>query len=179
MHDGSTRCTALLPLMGATVSDEAYAAAVEQFWAACALHGRTDLPRSRLLLTDMKLLLLRLAHPLSFSADLIQGPGEYRLGMIDMLQEWNWKKRMERWYKIVFKGRCSSELRNGMSAVEPNEYARRFHLMVGVRVLGMSHAEVQEDWDDGSKERAQQRWGRVSRQASSTISVAASSVPTI
>ncbi len=117
--------------------------------------------------------------PLSFSADLIQGPGEYRLGMIDMLQEWNWKKRMERWYKIVFKGRCSSELRNGMSAVEPNEYARRFHLMVGVRVLGMSHAEVQEDWDDGSKERAQQRWGRVSRQASSKISVAASSVPTI
>ena len=42
-----------------------------------------------------------------------------------------------------------------------------------------SHAEVQEDWDDGSKERAQQRWGRVSRQASSKIAVAASSVPTI
>ena len=41
LRNSSTRCNAMLPLMGATVSDEAYAAAVEQFWAACAGHGRT------------------------------------------------------------------------------------------------------------------------------------------
>ena len=50
-----------------------------------------------------------------------------------MLQEWNWKKKIERWCKILLKWRCSSDLRNGMSCVEPNEYARRFHLMVGMK----------------------------------------------
>ena len=105
--------------------------------------------------------------PLSFSADLIQGPGEYRLGMIDMLQEWNWKKRMERWYKIVFKGRCSSELRNGMSAVEPNEYARRFHLMFGVKLLGFAQEEVVHDWEEESALRRRLAASRPTTQLSS------------
>ena len=105
--------------------------------------------------------------PLSYSSEQIQGPGEYRLGIIDLLQRWNWKKRAERYLKIVFKWRCSSELRNGMSAVEPVEYARRFHLMVGMKVLGMSKAEVQEDWDEGARERARERAMRgVTREAS-------------
>ena len=95
--------------------------------------------------------------PLSYSSEQIQGPGEYRLGVIDLLQRWNWRKRAERFLKIVFKWRCSSELRNGMSAVEPVEYARRFHLMVGMKVLGMSKAEVQEDWEEGARERARER----------------------
>ena len=82
LRNSSTRCNAMLPLMGSTVSDEAYAAAVEQFWAACALHGRTDLPRSRLLLTDLKLLLLRLAHQLSFSADARGGSKLSNLSLI-------------------------------------------------------------------------------------------------
>ena len=73
--------------------------------------------------------------PLSFSAEQLHGPGEYRLGIIDLLQEWNWSKRAERCYKIVCKGRCAPDVRNGMSCVAPGEYARRFHLMFGLKVI--------------------------------------------
>jgi hypothetical protein len=32
-------------------------------------------------------------------------------------------------------------------------YARRFHLMVGTKLLGLSREEVDRDWDDETKER--------------------------
>lgn len=66
--------------------------------------------------------------PCTFSAHRLEGPGEYRLGMIDILQKWSWQKRLERMIKILL-CRCSSAKRNGMSCVEPNEYARRFHVV--------------------------------------------------
>ena len=56
----------------------------------------------------------------------------YYLGVIDMLQKWNFKKRLERWTKIILKGRWAEGVRNGMSAVEPESYRRRF-------LAGMSH----------------------------------------
>lgn len=66
--------------------------------------------------------------PRTFSAHRLEGPGEYRLGIIDPLQKWNWRKRLERMAKILL-CRCSPGKRDGMSCVEPNEYARRFHLV--------------------------------------------------
>ena len=49
--------------------------------------------------------------------------------------------------------RCAAKLKNGMSAVEPAEYARRFHLMVGMKLLGLSKALVQRDWEDETRNR--------------------------
>ena len=42
-----------------------------------------------------------------------RGPGLYRLGLIDLLREWNLAKRLERWAKIVLKGRCAEESATG------------------------------------------------------------------
>ena len=115
--------------------------------------------------------------PLGYSAETLQGPGNYRLGIIDPLQRWDMRKRLERLLKIMVRPRraatlktnpnpnpsptpnlnpnpspnpnlnpnpnpnpnstpnqvrlrCAAKLKNGMSAVEPAEYARRFHQMV-------------------------------------------------
>ena len=51
-------------------------------------------------------------------AVVLEGPGLYRLGVIDLLQEWNLKKRGERLGKILFKGRFAKEVKDGMSAIE-------------------------------------------------------------
>ena len=39
--------------------------------------------------------------PLGYSAETLQGPGNYRLGIIDPLQRWDMRKRIERLLKIV------------------------------------------------------------------------------
>lgn len=36
-------------------------------------------------------------------ATVVEGPGTYYMGIIDVLQHWNWEKKMERIMKIVFK----------------------------------------------------------------------------
>lgn len=86
--------------------------------------------------------------PHSYSAVVLEGPGLYRLGTIDLLQEWNWKKRLERLAKIIFKARCQEHTRNGMSAVEPMRYAWRFVHHIGVNLLGMDSDEVRRVWTD-------------------------------
>jgi hypothetical protein len=55
-------------------------------------------------------------------ADVVEGPGSYYIGIIDVLQRWNWKKRLERWFKVYFKLLD----REGISAVSPSYYANRF-----------------------------------------------------
>jgi len=84
--------------------------------------------------------------PRSYSAVVLEGPGLYRLGIIDLLQEWNLKKRGERFLKIFLKGRCSRRARNGMSAIEPSKYAFRFVDQIGVKLLGMKPEDVREVW---------------------------------
>jgi hypothetical protein len=55
-------------------------------------------------------------------ARLVEGPGTYYIGIIDVLQEWNWTKKMERFLKMYFK-RYDGD---GLSAIEPNAYSERF-----------------------------------------------------
>ena len=50
----------------------------------------------------------------------------YYMGLIDILQEWNLSKRLERIAKTVFKGRWARDVRDGMSAIEPIAYRERF-----------------------------------------------------
>ncbi|CCI41383.1 unnamed protein product [Albugo candida] len=55
-------------------------------------------------------------------ANTVVGPAYYHLGVIDILQTWTLKKRMERLFKIVVK-RVDGD---GLSALEPNLYKVRF-----------------------------------------------------
>lgn len=52
----------------------------------------------------------------------VEGPGKYYFRLIDVLQEWNWKKKIERFIKIYFK-RYDPD---GISAMEPRQYQMRF-----------------------------------------------------
>ncbi|OQR86822.1 phosphatidylinositol-4-phosphate-5-kinase (Pi-PIPK-D2) [Achlya hypogyna] len=54
--------------------------------------------------------------------DTITGPGYYCLGIIDILQTWNFDKKLERFMKIWFK-RSDPD---GISAIEPETYQKRF-----------------------------------------------------
>lgn len=55
----------------------------------------------------------------------IVGPDSYFLGIIDFQQEWNLKKKMERFFKVNFKGADP----NGLSAIEPRTYKDRYVLL--------------------------------------------------
>ena len=55
-------------------------------------------------------------------ARIVEGPSKYYFGIIDVLQEWNWEKKMERFYKKYF--RCLDG--DGLSALPPDRYAERF-----------------------------------------------------
>ena len=51
----------------------------------------------------------------------VVGPDSYFIGIIDFQQEWNLKKKMERFFKVNFKGADP----NGLSAIEPRTYKDR------------------------------------------------------
>jgi len=56
------------------------------------------------------------------NAAVVAGPAVFYVGIIDILQTWNYSKQMERWAKFLFK--CQD--RNGISAVPTLEYRDRF-----------------------------------------------------
>ena len=58
----------------------------------------------------------------SIEASIIEGPGVYDLGIIDVLQEWNNTKKLEKLFKVYL--RCKDK--HGISCVEPREYKLRF-----------------------------------------------------
>jgi hypothetical protein len=55
-------------------------------------------------------------------ASQVEGPGTYYIGIIDVLQEWNYTKKMERFLKTYIK-RYDPD---GISAIEPKAYSERF-----------------------------------------------------
>lgn len=52
----------------------------------------------------------------------IEGPGIYYVGIIDILQEWNLSKKVERFFKTYFMNLEAA----GISAIEPSNYQTRF-----------------------------------------------------
>ena len=56
------------------------------------------------------------------NAEIVEAPGTYYIGIIDALQEWNWSKKLERFYKVRILGQDP----NGLSAIEPRRYQSRF-----------------------------------------------------
>ena len=55
-------------------------------------------------------------------AQVIEGPGIYYMGIIDALQGYTWKKRLETMFKAYIKGSDA----DGISCVEPTKYRKRF-----------------------------------------------------
>ena len=61
-------------------------------------------------------------HHYGVAAQMVQGPGVYYMAIIDMLQEWNISKKLERIAKKYFK--CKDG--KGISCIEPIRYQSRF-----------------------------------------------------
>jgi hypothetical protein len=55
-------------------------------------------------------------------AAVVEGPGTYYMGIIDVLQQWDYSKRLERFFKIVFRWQDG----DGLSAINPKDYVKRF-----------------------------------------------------
>ena len=85
LRNSQTKCNNLLPIQSSTIGEEAYAICVEQWWASLSSCGRVDAPRVRLLVHDIKLVLLRLALEESFSVDSHGGGRESNLKMLPYL----------------------------------------------------------------------------------------------
>ncbi|KAE8909704.1 hypothetical protein PF005_g14409 [Phytophthora fragariae] len=68
-------------------------------------------------------------HPFArggMSVDEVHGPGLYYLGLIDILQQWNFRKRVEHFVRVYL----LFQDRHGISVVNPRQYAERFQQRV-------------------------------------------------
>ncbi|CAH0479628.1 unnamed protein product [Peronospora belbahrii] len=66
-----------------------------------------------------------LAHE-GMSVDEVHGPGLYYLGLIDILQQWNFRKRVEYFIRVYL----LLQDRHGISVANPRQYADRFQQRV-------------------------------------------------
>jgi 1-phosphatidylinositol-4-phosphate 5-kinase len=57
-----------------------------------------------------------------FAVTKVEGPSIYFMGVIDILQDYNWHKRLETWFKVSIKGSDPY----GLSCVHPVDYKDRF-----------------------------------------------------
>ncbi|GAB9474085.1 hypothetical protein Gpo141_00011226 [Globisporangium polare] len=74
------------------------------------------------------------------SVDEVHGPGIYFMGIIDMLQPWNFRKRLEHFVRVYF----LMQDRNGISVVNPRQYAERFQQRVVHELIYDGHFELDE-----------------------------------
>ena len=70
-------------------------------------------------------------HRGGMRAVVVEGPGIYYLGMIDVLQRWTFEKRLENWFKT----RVLLQDVSGLSAVPPKLYAARFKARVLAQLI--------------------------------------------
>ncbi len=76
-------------------------------------------------------------------AGLVEGPGTYYFGIIDILEEWSWKKKLERYMKIYLRFLDG----DGISAMAPADYASRFWNRVVRDVFEYVEGTLDEDLD--------------------------------
>lgn len=82
------------------------------------------------------------------SVDEVHGPGIYYLGLIDMLQQWNLRKRVEHFVRVTI----LLQDRHGISVVNPRQYAERFQKRVIQELIydTSSFSETMTSSRDGS-----------------------------
>ena len=62
------------------------------------------------------------SHPMAYQSRLIEGPGFYMMGIIDILQDYNWEKKLENFFKVYVS--CIDAY--GISCIDPTMYRKRF-----------------------------------------------------
>ena len=81
-------------------------------------------------------------------ATVVEGPGIYYLGIIDVLQRWTLAKRLENW----FKSHVLCQDTSGLSAVDPVAYAKRFSERVLAQLVEGSLLHIK--WDEQERRAA-------------------------
>lgn len=81
-------------------------------------------------------------------AQVVEGPGIYFMGLIDVLQRYTFQKRMERFVKT----RLLCHSNKGISAVPPAPYARRFERRVVDQLFQEYHGEFHNLHHDDEEE---------------------------
>jgi len=144
LRNSQTKCNNLLPIQSSTITDEAYAICVEQWWASISTCGRVDAPRVRLLVHDLRLLLLRLALEESFSADSCGGGRESNLKMLPYLVQMatflldaraSPQRRLYQRTLATYVSACTAEAATGVSASAASAAATT-SVQVGVAASG-------------------------------------------
>lgn len=100
---------------------------------------------------------------LNCPAAAVEGPGVFSFGIIDILQEWTWKKWLERMLKITFLRKDG----NGLSAIEPQAYRKRFMQRAVIDIFASldnmvsdSDSDFDETEDEYFDEEAMRAWRR-------------------
>uniref|UniRef100_H3GUS6 PIPK domain-containing protein n=1 Tax=Phytophthora ramorum TaxID=164328 RepID=H3GUS6_PHYRM len=78
------------------------------------------------------------------SVDEVHGPGLYYLGLIDILQQWNFRKRVEHFVRVYL----LMQDRHGVSVVNPRQYADRFQQRVITELIYDAAAMPTRDHQD-------------------------------
>lgn len=68
-------------------------------------------------------------------AALVEGPGTYYLGIIDILQQYTWDKKLEQWFKRYVLCKPAA----GLSCMPVDQYAKRFQLRVARQIMDNYH----------------------------------------
>ncbi|CAI5730312.1 unnamed protein product [Peronospora destructor] len=87
-----------------------------------------------------------LHHPAheGMSVDEVHGPGLYYLGLIDILQQWNFRKRVEYFVRVYL----LLQDRHGISVANPRQYADRFQQRVVKELIYDAAAMPRRDHRD-------------------------------
>lgn len=76
-----------------------------------------------------------------YDAAAVEGAGAFYFGVIDILQEWDWRKWYERMFKVYFLQKNG----DGLSATEPFAYRKRFMQRAVIDVFAGLDMSVVED----------------------------------
>eukprot|EP00026_Physarum_polycephalum_P007765 Phypoly_transcript_07831.p1 GENE.Phypoly_transcript_07831~~Phypoly_transcript_07831.p1 ORF type:complete len:524 (+),score=164.84 Phypoly_transcript_07831:223-1572(+) len=85
LRNQQTRCNAIFPLPGSRVSDDTFIAHMDKFWSYLSNVSRVELPRFRVLVHDIKFVILRFAREESFSTDSKGGGKESNIRAVPFL----------------------------------------------------------------------------------------------
>jgi len=84
------------------------------------------------------------AHRGGLRAVIVEGPGVYFAGIIDVLQAYTWEK----WFENLFKTRVLLYSREGISCIRPDPYAKRFRQRVINQLIENYHNELESFEED-------------------------------
>jgi hypothetical protein len=77
----------------------------------------------------------------AIEAAMVEGPGAYHMGLVDILQKWDWNKKAERCFKTT----VLRKNKDGLSAIEPFVYQRRCEKHASVEPLLYCKRSVYQD----------------------------------